>query len=150
MRRDLVMMATVAAVVGVGLAAGLTAALGVRSAGPPAPLRTAAAPAKSGPAQVFSARIDRGRPVQAARKPQRRKPPPVQRPAPAPSPPPVVAQAPPVSPQPAPAQPQPTQQVASPAPAPAPPPPKPLSRPKPTSSGGGGGGSPGVSFDDSG
>ena len=152
MRRDLVMMGTIAAVVGVGLAAGLTAALGVRSSGTPAPLRTAASPAQGTPA--VSVRVDRP-PAQVARKrdkPRRRKPRRVATPAPAPSPPPVVAQAAPEpAPAPAPVEPQPTQQVSTPAPQPAPPPPKPLSRPKPTNSGGGGGGgSPGVSFDDSG
>jgi hypothetical protein len=152
MRRDLVMMATIAAVVGVGLAAGLTAALGVRSSGPPAPLRSVAQPPGNTAATPVAARADR-KPAHAARKrvdkpPRRRHERLVRRPAPAPSPAPVVAQAAPVStppaPAPAPVQSQPSQPVSAPAPRPAPPPPKPLSRPK---SGGGGAG---VSFDDSG
>lgn len=147
-RRDLVLMGTFAAIAGIGLAAALTAALGVRSSGPPAPLKAAAAPAVT--ATIAEAPVASKTKIvhRRAHKPRhRRHRRHIRQAAPAP-PPQVVAQAPVRTRVQAPVQ-QP-QPVSAPAPAPAPRP-QPLSRPKPKPTGGGsGGGTPGVSFDDSG
>jgi hypothetical protein len=139
MRRDRIMECTIATVAGIGLAAGLTASLGVRSAGPPTPLKTEASTVAGKPV-IAPAEVPRKHAVRkrTARKHHRR----ARRahaPAPPPSPPRVVAQAPSVvTPSPAPARPIRIQPVSAPAPKPAP---KPApSRPKPS----------GVSFDDSG
>jgi hypothetical protein len=141
MRRDRIMECTIATVVGIGLAAGLTASLGVRSAGAPTPLEAeVSTPAKKpviSPSEVPRKHTVRKR---AARTHHRRAR------AHAPAPPPVVANAPPAA-TPRPARPRPIriQPVSAPAPAPAPKPapPKLPSRPKPS-------GSKGISFDDSG
>jgi hypothetical protein len=158
MRRDLALIGTIAAIAGVFVAAGLTASLGVRSSGPPAPLRSAAGAPGARPVQtpVIAASEVPNQRIQKRVKSHRR---------------PVLAAA-PVAPQPVvadtttPAQgsahvtPEHTQQTPPPAPAPAPKPapapaPAPVkapakapSKPKPTNSGGSR--SPGVSFDDSG
>lgn len=146
MRRDRIMECTIATVAGIGLAAGLTASLGVRSSGPPEPLRAEASAAAEKPV-IASSEVPRARTVRKrAARPHRRR---AHAPAPAPPPPsraPVVAQtAPVVRPTPAPARPIRIQPVSAPAPRPAPKPApaRPPSSPKPT-------GPKGISFDDSG
>jgi hypothetical protein len=141
MRRDLVLMGTFAAIAGIGLAAALTAALGVRSSGPPAPLKAAAVAPPATATVAETPVASKAKVVHEKRHRSHRRN--LRKAAPAaPSRTPVVAQAPvriqaPVREQP---------QTVS-APAPAPRPAQPLSRPK---TNGSGGGTPGVSFDDSG
>jgi hypothetical protein len=147
MRRDRIMECTIATIAGIGLAAGLTASLGVRSSGPPTPLKAEKSAAKPviAAAEVPRKQAARKRP---ARKHHRRHHRRAQAHAPAPpsSPPRIVAQAPSVvTPSPARARPIRIQPVSAPAPKPVPKPaPKPApakpSPPKPS----------GVSFDDSG
>jgi hypothetical protein len=155
MRRDLVLMGTFAAIAGIGLAAALTAALGVRSSGPPAPLKVASVPPATTAAKTtvvapkhtvaHKAAPHRKRHTQRRHRAHRRRAPRV---APAPAPTRVVAQAPaPTQVQQAPVQRQ-TQPVSRPVtpvskPAPAPRPSRPVSTPKPKHT-------PGVAFDDSG
>jgi hypothetical protein len=149
MRRDLVLMGTFAAIAGVGLAAVLTAALGVRSSGPPAPLKVVSVPPATTAAKTTI--VARKPKVVQKRAHKRHKPKQhrvhrrhVRKVAPAPAPTQVVAQAPAPTPVQAPVQRQ-TQPVSRPAPAPRPS--RPVSTPKPKPSGGG---SSGVAFDDSG
>jgi hypothetical protein len=143
MRRDRIIEFTIVTIAGIGLAAILTAALGVRSSGPPTPLRAEVSTAAQHPV-IAAAEVPRKQRVvkRAVRRHHRRH---VHVSAPAPAPPaPVVAQAPPV-PTPSPASPSPVrvEPVSAPAPAPAPKPPPPKPRPKRT-------GAKGISFDDSG
>jgi hypothetical protein len=151
-RRDRVMECTIAAIAGIGIAAILTASLGVRSSKDSTPLKSEAATAakQSTVADVRPSKA--ARPADPARKRQvhrhhRRRTHVISAPAPPPAP--VVAEAAPVKSH-APAHSAPIRTVSvaprpapAPAPAPKPAPTKPPSRPK--SSGGGG-----VSFDDSG
>jgi hypothetical protein len=149
MRRDLVLMGTFAAIVGIGLAAAMTAALGVRSSGPPAPLKVAtvapATTAVKAPIAVAKPKVAHKVVHKQAHKRRhrvhRRH---VRKVAPAPAPTRVVAQAPAPTRVQAPVQRQ-TAPVSTPAPAPRPA--RPVSSPKPKHSGGG---KPGVAFDDSG
>jgi hypothetical protein len=148
MRKDLVLMGTIAAIAGIGLAAVLTASLGVRSSGPPAPLRSAAPAKAAEPPLIAASEAPKTAPRKHVRKRVKRRIRHVRPTAPAPQP--AIAQTAPVTrPAPAPVRPQRTQPVSAPAPAPAPvskPAPAPVkqpSSPKRT-------GSPGVSFDDSG
>ena len=148
MRRDRVMECTIAAIAGIGLAAVLTASLGVRSSGDPTPLRSEVATAAK---PVVMPAEETSKPAKAARKHAARKRHVrrhhrlrVQvRTAAAPAPSPVVAQTAPVTTETqAPSTPIRTQAV-TPTPAPKPAPVKTPSRPKPSVGGG-------VSFDDSG
>jgi hypothetical protein len=144
MRRDLIVMGSIAAIAGIALAALLTASFGARSSGPPATLRPtpAAAPAVSARTEAAQPAAVRRHPLRTRHRQRHRREHPAVKPAhSAPSL--TVAQH-PATPQSQPViQSEPTQTVSSPAPAPAPV--KPLSRPAPKRS------SPsGASFDDSG
>jgi outer membrane biosynthesis protein TonB len=145
MRRDRILEFTIVTIAGIGLAAILTAALGVRSSGPPTPLRAEVSTAAQHPV-IAAAEVPRKqRVVKRAVRRHHRRHVHVSTPAPAPpAPAPVVAQAPPVpAPSPAPAPPVRVEPVSAPAPAPAPKPPPPKPRPKRT-------GAKGISFDHSG
>jgi outer membrane biosynthesis protein TonB len=134
MRRDLITMGAIAAVVGIGLAALLTASFGASSSGPPAALRPAEAAPEKAPAPVAK-KVEHKPRTAAHRRRKAHRPKPSPRPAPAPS---TVA-----TPTPLPEQTQTTETVATPAPVAAPV--KQLSRPAPKRKA-----PEGATFDDSG
>jgi hypothetical protein len=156
MRRDRVMECTIAAIAGVGLAAVLIAALGVRSAGESTPLRSQQVATAADPATLPAAETsEAAKKARAARKHaqrkrhagghHRRRAPIKTAPAPRPR---LVAETAPVTTESQPPSTPIRTQSVTPAPAPKPAPVRTPSPPKRTGSGGGGGG--GVSFDDSG
>src|SRR5215217_460379 len=92
MRRELVTMGAIAAVAGIGLAALLTAALGTRSSGPPAPLKTTSIKPAVAPAKTKTTRAAIATKPAHAKPRHERRPRHVRRP-PTPSPAPVIAEA---------------------------------------------------------